>query len=159
MALPYGDHDELKSVMAAWGRHHAALGAETARFFVDLDLTMAQLRALGVLRRWGRLCGRELANRLGVTPGTVVPLVDRLEERGYLRRVPDTSDRRLTWLELTPAGEALFRRLWLAGSEKVMRAVAQFTPAERRTFARLMNQIADYLEAEWVRDQQQGQSG
>jgi DNA-binding MarR family transcriptional regulator len=142
------EQDELRAVMAAWGRHHAALGAETARFFLDLDLTMAQLRALGAVRRWGRLTGRGLAARLGVTPGTIVPLCDRLEEQGYLRRVPDPSDRRLTWLELTPAGEELFRRLWLAGGEKVMRAVARFTPADRRTLGRLLNQIADYLESE-----------
>jgi DNA-binding MarR family transcriptional regulator len=145
---PADDQDELRSVMAAWGRQQAALGAETARFFIELDMTMAQLRVLGVLRRWGRLTGRELAHRLSVTPGTVVPLCDRLEEQGYLRRVPDTSDRRVTWLELTTAGDALFRRMWQAAGEKVMRAIGQFTPADRRTFRRLLNQIADSLEAE-----------
>src|SRR5262245_51150254 len=131
--------DDLGSVMAAWDRQHAALGAETARFFADLDLTMAQLRALGTIRRWGRLTGRDLAARLGVTPGTVVPLCDRLEEQGYLRRVPDQADRRLTWLELTPAGVHLFRRLWLAGGERVRDAIAQFSPEDRRTFERLLN--------------------
>ena len=143
--------DDLGSVMAAWGRQHAALGAETARFFVDLDLTMAQLRALGTIRRWGRLTGRDLAARLGVTPGTVVPLCDRLEEQGYLRRVPDRADRRLTWLEPTPAGEDLFRRLWLAGGERVREAIARFTPEDRRTFERLLNQVADYLEEQRTR--------
>jgi DNA-binding MarR family transcriptional regulator len=107
---------------------------------------LAQMRALGQLRLWGRLSGRELAARLGVTPGTVVPLCDRLEEVGYIRRVPDREDRRLTWLELTSSGDELFRRLWMAGGEKVMEAIAQFTPEDRRTFERLLTQIAEYLE-------------
>jgi MarR family 2-MHQ and catechol resistance regulon transcriptional repressor len=83
-----------------------------------------------------------------VTPGTVVPLVDRLEAQGYLRRAPDQADRRLTWLELTPAGEELFRRLWLAGGEKVREAIRQFTPEDQRVFGRLLNKIADHLEQE-----------
>ena len=81
--------------MLALGRQHAAFADETARFFMDVDLTMAQFRALATLRRWGRQTGRELAQRLRVTPGTLVPLIDRLEELGYLRRVPDRTDRRL----------------------------------------------------------------
>jgi len=146
MAPPEAEKEDLRSVMEAWGRHQAAFGAETARFFMELDLTMAQLRALGVIRRWGRLSGRALASRLGVTPGTVVPLVDRLEERGYLRRLPDRSDRRLTWLELTPAGEDVFRRLWTAGGEKVAQAVTRLSPEDRQAFQRILTEIAEYLE-------------
>ena len=151
---PYGedppgvDQNELRSVMAAWGRYQAAFATETFRFFFDLDLTTTQFRALAVVRRSGRLSGRDLAGRLGVTPGTVVPLCDRLEERRYLRRVPDKDDRRLTWLELTPSGEELFRRLWLAGGKMVMQAITRFDPADRRTLKRLFDQIADYLETE-----------
>jgi DNA-binding MarR family transcriptional regulator len=137
---------ELEAVMRAWGRTQAAVGTEAARFFGDLEITAAQMRVLGQLRHHGRMSGRELAGRLGVTPGTIVPLLDRLEEQGYLRRVPDHTDRRLTWLELTPAGEHFFRRIWLAAGEKVMEAIAQFTPEDRRTFERLLNQIADHLE-------------
>jgi DNA-binding MarR family transcriptional regulator len=104
------------------------------------------MRVLGQLKRHGKMTGRELAARLGVTPGTVIPLIDRLEERGYLRRVPDQADRRLTWLELTPAGQEFFRGLWLAPGKTVAQAIAQFTPQDRQTLERLLNQIADHLE-------------
>lgn len=137
---------DLASVMKAWRRQQAALSAETGRFFIDLEITTAQMRVLGQLRRWGRLSGRELASRLGVTPGTVVPLCDRLEELGYLKRTPDRDDRRLTWLELAPGGEELFRRLWVAGGEKLMKAIGVLTPEDRRTLERLLTRLADYLE-------------
>ncbi len=142
------DPEELRIIMQAWGRQQAALATETAGFFTDLDLTMAQFRALAVIRHWGRLTGRDLATRLGVTPGTLVPLFDRLEEQGYLRRVPDLADRRLTWLEITPKGERLFYRLWSLGGAKVMAAIAQLPPADRKAFGRYLNEIADHLEAQ-----------
>ena len=57
-----------------------------------------------------RSCGRrgpgELAAALGVTPAAMVALCDRLESKGYLERVPDAADRRITWFQLTgPAAE------------------------------------------------------
>ena len=137
---------DLAPVMRAWARTMAAVGAATGPFFGDLEITTAQMRVLGQLKHHGRMSGRDLAARLGVTPGTVIPLIDRLEERGYLRRVPDQADRRLTWLELTPAGQEFFRGLWLPAGQIVMQAIAQFTPEDRQTFQRLLGQIADHLE-------------
>ena len=134
--------------MHAFGRQQAAFADETARFFIDVDLTMSQFRALATVRRWGRQTGRELARRLHVTPGTLVPLVDRLEELGYLRRVPDQADRRLTWLELTPKAERLFQRMWGMGATKVAVAIAQLIPKDRAELRRLLNQVADRLEAQ-----------
>jgi len=133
--------------MLAFGRHHAAFSDETARFFMDVDLTMPQFRTLVVIRRWGRQSGRELARRLGVTPGTLVPMVDRLEELGYLRRVPDLADRRTTWLELTPKADRVFERLWSMGAARLAAAVARLVPKDRAELRRLLNRVAEHLEA------------
>jgi len=132
--------------MIAYGRQQAVLGDDTARFFSEVDLTLAQFRAMASLRRWGRMTGRELARRLRVTPGTLVPMMDRLEALDYVRRVPDLDDRRLTWLELTPKGERLFHRLWGVGTARIAAAVRRLSSADRATLARLMNQLADDME-------------
>lgn len=73
-------------------------------------------------------------------------MVDRLEERGYLRRVPDEADRRVTWLELTAGGEQFFYGLWARAGKKVAGAVSQLSPEDRSTLERLLNHIADHLE-------------
>ena len=139
--------DELKSIMRAWGRQQLAFSDETMRFFMDVELTMPQFRALVMLRRWGPQTGRELAGRLHVTPGTLVPLVDRLEEQGYLRRVPDQQDRRLTWLELTPKADRLFKRLWGMGAGRIATAISQLVPKDRAELARLLTEVAQQLAA------------
>jgi DNA-binding MarR family transcriptional regulator len=148
---PAVGRQELRSIMMAFVRQRAAFSDETADFFMDVDLTMAQLRALVVLRRWGRQSGRELAGRLRVTPGTLVPLVDRLEEQGYLRRVPDVVDRRTTWLELTPKAERLFERLWGMGAARLAGAIGKLIPRDRAELVRLLNQVVGHLEAQGSR--------
>lgn len=139
--------DELRSIMRAWGRQQVAFSDETMRFFMDVELTMPQFRALVMLRRWGPQTGRELARLLHVTPGTLVPLVDRLEEQGYMRRVPDHQDRRLTWLELTPKADRLFRRLWGVGAGRIATAISRLVPKDRAELARLLTEVAQHLEA------------
>ena len=140
-------HAEFRSIMHAFMRQQAAFSDETATFFMDVDLTMAQFRALIAVRRWGRQSGRELARRLRVTPGTLVPLIDRLEEQGYVRRVPDLVDRRTTWLELTPKAARLFERMRTMGAARITSAIAKLIPKDRAELVRLLNVVAAHLES------------
>ena len=138
--------DELRSIMRAWGRQQLAFSDSTMRFFMDVELTMPQFRALVMIRRWGPQTGRELARRLHVTPGTLVPLIDRLEDQGYLRRVPDKQDRRVTWLELTPRADRLFQRLWGMGAARIATAIGRLIPEDRAQLKRLLTRVAEHLE-------------
>lgn len=147
--LSFGpDSDELRDILSAYGRLQAAFFDDTARFFMELNLTMAQFRALTTVRRFGRMSGRELAGRLKITPGTLVPLIDRLEEQDYVRRVPDRDDRRLTWVELTPKGHRLFNRLWLTGPTRMLVSLSRLPTADRAGLKRILNQLAGDLEGE-----------
>jgi MarR family transcriptional regulator, organic hydroperoxide resistance regulator len=46
----------------------------------------------------------DLARHMGVTAGTMSLTIDRLERKGYVTRLRDTSDRRRVHLRLTAAG-------------------------------------------------------
>ena len=148
MDLSLGQSQEMLEVLRAYGRLQEAFFDETARVFMEMSLTMAQFRALATIRRYGRTTGRELAGRLKVTPGTLVPLVDRLEEQGFVRRVPDHDDRRITWLDLTHKAERLFHRLWFVGAAKMVRAVGRMPAADRAQLKRLLHEIAGGIEGE-----------
>ena len=55
----------------------------------------------------------ELAERLQIRHHSVVELVDRLVERGYVKRRRGQADRRIVFVELTAAGDEVLRRLSL----------------------------------------------
>ena len=75
-----------------------------------LGLTHPQY--LVMLALWERDCRslRDLSETLALDPGTLSPLVKRLEAAGLLRRERVPSDERLLAVTLTPAGRALRRR-------------------------------------------------
>src|SRR5919201_1615049 len=82
---------------AALKRLVSALSADLMEVFSRLNVTIPQLRVLHIIRKEQRVSGRQLARELSVSPGAVVQLCDRLQEQGYVERVPDTDDRRVTW--------------------------------------------------------------
>jgi DNA-binding MarR family transcriptional regulator len=69
------------------------------------DLSLRQLSALYIIRNESATLG-EVARRLMVTPAVVTGLIDRLEKRGYVRRVNEPGDRRRIHLALTDEGRA-----------------------------------------------------
>jgi DNA-binding MarR family transcriptional regulator len=82
---------------------------EMARQGVDLNFT--QFVALKLLGHEDPLTPVELARALHYNPGALTRLLDKLEQRGYLKRVPDPVDRRALRLELTAQGRNLRRRV------------------------------------------------
>jgi len=68
------------------------------------DLTMQQLRVLGMIAQEPGLTGHDLGTQLGVSAPTASGLVERLAEKGLVERAEDAGDRRVRRLHLTPAG-------------------------------------------------------
>ncbi len=75
------------------------------------DLTMQQMRVLGLVGHEPGLTGQELSARLGVSAPTASGIVDRLVAKGLLARVEDAGDRRVRRIELTADANHLLRNL------------------------------------------------
>lgn len=76
------------------------------------QMTQATWRVLWLLRLADvRYNQRSLAQRLGIETPTLVPILDRLEKLGLLRREPDSRDRRQKYLAITDAGLALTKQI------------------------------------------------
>ena len=71
-------------------------------------LTLPQMHTLEILGVNGPLRMKELAGKMGVTTGTLTVLVDRLESKTLVRRIPNESDRRSYLVELTEKGQEHF---------------------------------------------------
>jgi MarR family transcriptional regulator, organic hydroperoxide resistance regulator len=95
------------------------LGTAMSRLFSSPDLDqwrqlnvpVAQLKSLFLVVNRPGINSRILARELGVTPGNVTGIVDRLAEQGLVIRKPDPLDRRVIWIEATSQGQELFQKL------------------------------------------------
>ncbi|WP_017905678.1 MarR family winged helix-turn-helix transcriptional regulator [Pseudomonas asplenii] len=72
-----------------------------------LNLTYPQYLAMIVLWEQDRLTVGEISNKLLTDPGSLTPLLKRLEAEGLLSRTRSKEDERVVIIELTEAGRAL----------------------------------------------------
>ena len=79
--------------------------------WVELGLTLTQLRVLFQLRAEDGASAGALAERLKVTPSTLTRIVDRLVRQGLVRRESDHGDRRLVRHHLSARGARVVEEL------------------------------------------------
>ena len=110
------------------------------------DVTPAQARVLLYLQRHGgQVPQQELADIIRVKPSTVNGVLDRMEEKGLVRRSISGRDARRRLITLTEKGEeqqALFQKSFLDTEEAMVRG---FTAQEREALLSLLERVIQNL--------------
>jgi len=105
-----------------------------------------ELTALDVLGLTSSSRMGEIAGYLGVVQSAITPLIDRLEEKGLVRRFRSSEDRRVWIVELTDSGQEVYK-----AQEKVCRVVAHelllpLNEKEQETLILLLDRIEQAVE-------------
>jgi DNA-binding MarR family transcriptional regulator len=87
-----------------------------------------------------------LSDELGVTPRNVTALVDGLEAEGLVRRKAHPTDRRMTLIELTPAGTALADQAVGKQQEAIAELFLDLSDRDRKELIRLLDRLQAALE-------------
>jgi DNA-binding MarR family transcriptional regulator len=77
----------------------------------ELEVPLAQLKSLLITAGKGEINFSNLAQDLGVTPGDVTGIIERLEAQGLVTRKTNANDRRIIWLQATDKGRDLLANL------------------------------------------------
>jgi DNA-binding MarR family transcriptional regulator len=154
--------DEIDRLVAEWNRERPNLdvsashtltritrlallqAASFAPVFARHGLTWGEHLVLAALRRSGppfRMTPTKLFSSLLLSSGAMTNRLDRLEEMGLVRRLPDPSDRRGRLVELTAKGRRVVDKAvvdHIADEEKL---IAPLTRSERRQLAELLRKL------------------
>ncbi len=103
-------------------------------------LSLRQLSALTMIESEKTTLG-DVARRLMVTPAVVTGLIDRLERRGYVRRINSTDDRRRVLLALTDEGRAAAERVSNLLQEEMAAALRGFSASELEQLDRSLTRL------------------
>ena len=90
-----------------------------------LDMTIPQVKALGLLERLGPLRMGNLASSLRVGVSATTTIVDRLVEKDLVERLSDPNDRRVVICKLTELGQEAVSRFWRIEQERFQAIVDQ----------------------------------
>ncbi len=105
------------------------------------DLTPGQMHAIEIIGHEKSLRMKELAEKLGVTTGTLTVTVDRLEQKGLIERKPHETDRRSYRIELTAAGKKPFAKHHEYHLKLTEEIISTLTPDERESFELMLGKV------------------
>lgn len=114
----------------------------------NLGLTAVQARLLLSLFKFPDNNQAFYAERIEVEPITLTRLVDRMEEAGWIERVPDPTDRRARLLHLTAKSREIVEPLRVIVNGLVEDMAEGLSAGERRTLAELLERVSANLSAE-----------
>ena len=120
---------------------HGAVYRHFTETFVDLDLTQKQVSALWLVSDRPGISQIELGGRLRMDRATTMTIVNRLQERDYMRRERSESDGRKQALYLTEAGVAALADAKAAIAEHEAWLKARFTPQETEKLVEMLARI------------------
>src|SRR5262245_2774472 len=113
-----------------------------------MGLHPTDYKVLGILERVGPMSAGDIARASGLATASVTDLIDRLEAKGFVRRVRDENDRRRVVVEPVGDRAAAARELFASTRRSLAQLFAEYTDRE-------LTVIADFLDrnAERLRDE------
>jgi MarR family transcriptional regulator, organic hydroperoxide resistance regulator len=125
----------------------SARDRELSQGLRDFGLRVPEWRALAALYSRHKCTMSELAELATIDRTTLTRTVDRMQEAGWLSRLEDRDDMRITRLALTAAGKKMFERIWPEVERLNGLALAGLSAAQIESLKKILGQMRDNLEA------------
>ncbi len=106
-----------------------------------LEVTTAQFTVIAYVLKKDVNSACVLCERLDYDRGAMSRMIDRLESKGLIRRVPLAHTRRGFALEVTPAGRAAFPKMEACAIRVVNRMLRGLTKAQVRETEKVLKQM------------------
>lgn len=130
--------------MAAYERFHAWISRLHVPHFLELSLTLAQLKTLYLVAAAGPMRMSEVAERLGTAPSTTSGVVDGLVQLGLLEREEDPADRRQVVVRAADKAHATLEDFHDLGRTRLIELLARIEREDDlETIERAIDLLAD----------------
>ncbi len=141
---------EALQVTARLARIGGHLARRQEAVFDRFGLSRGEVGMLSALRTAGpphRLSPTRLGQGLMLSSAGVTSRLDRLERRGFVRRLPDPDDRRGVIVDLTDSGLEIVDAAVVANTASDRQLMEQFDPAELEMLEVLLRKLLAGLES------------
>jgi DNA-binding MarR family transcriptional regulator len=118
------------------------------RVAIQFGLSESDIEALEVLIDSGAATAGKLSDLMGLTTGAVTRVIDRLEQAGYVRRVPDPTDRRRVIVEIVPERIAAVESTMSRVTDKSASEIGHYSEAELAVINDFLSRMAAIAGAE-----------
>jgi DNA-binding MarR family transcriptional regulator len=122
-------------------RARAMLAKAWDKVLTEQDITRGQAHVLWMLSTGKFATAAELAHKLEVDAASMTRMIDRLEKRKLVERLPRGEDRRMVKLRLTSSGQLLSEKLPAAHATVMQSSFSGFSAEDMRQLRTLLYKL------------------
>jgi DNA-binding MarR family transcriptional regulator len=110
------------------------------------QVSASQLNCLLALYENGPLPPSQIAKHIMVKSSTVTGIIDRLEQKGLVKRTRTSSDRRVITIELTEAGSSLAENAPPPIQQKIVEGLGRLAESDMKKIVRGLSMLTQLLD-------------
>ena len=122
-------------------RCHHALSKIAERSIQETGLGLTDFAALEALLHKGPQTITEIQSRVLLASGSMTAAIDRLEEKGLIKRTPAPGDRRVKILKLTTAGKRIVEAAYGRHAADLESAMTVLNPTEKHELRAILKKL------------------
>ena len=137
----------LNAVFSMLKKREGIAVSDKKTHFNDTELRLIG-EVLSAKHEGKRLISTQLATRLGVTRSAISQIVNRLEETGVVKRVPDAVDRKIAYIEVTEETMDNYREDIKTCGKFIGKVVENFGEEKFNQMCELVEEFMELIETE-----------
>jgi DNA-binding MarR family transcriptional regulator len=143
MSQPYhlDNYTPDESIGYLLKRAGGQLSTTLDRALAEFDMTHAQLGIFLRLLHGHADTAADLAREMAIDTGAMTRALDRLEEKGFIRRLRSHADRRMVRVSLTDKGKSLADQMTLVAINALNHHLRDFSPEEVTQFKTFLRRM------------------
>jgi len=108
---------------------------------LSYDLNPTEFSVMELLYNKGKQPIQLIGKKILIASSSITYVIDRLEEKGLVERVPDKKDRRITLVELNKSGREKMDNIFPSHSESIFELYEDFSEEEVQEFISLLKKV------------------
>lgn len=122
-------------------RAYRALNEEVNKVIQQRGLNPTEFAVMELLYHKGDQPLQQIGGKILLASGSITYVVDKLEQKGYLRRNGCPKDRRVTYAQITDEGRALIEEIFPEHSQRINELMDVLSPEEKQTAIDLLKKL------------------
>ena len=141
LSMTNEDTKQSLKLFIVLSRAHKAINESTNQFFQQNGVNPTEFAVLELLFHKGRQPLQQIGNKILLASGSITYVVDKLEKRGYLKRVSCPTDRRVTYAEISEEGAAFMSEIFPKHEQQLHEMMDVLTPEEKDMAIELLKKL------------------
>lgn len=106
----YNENNTIKFLIVL-GKLHSSIFNNVEKHIKTLNLNISEFLVMYAISANGPLSIQNIASRIFITSGNMTYTVNKLEKRGFVKRINDKDDHRKTYIQLTNDGNIFWNNI------------------------------------------------